>query len=200
VANASQVLPNGAAVRNARSFATICRAICSFDIAASQVRRNRTSSAHKRDLRTQRMANRAHQWSQSNLSASLMMGRPNVLAILSLMTDCSTRGPQASSSKIIIFERYANAKYAGPRSSQPIANGKHVSHSGARSFGCVASRRCVLRVLTSSASALALCGCASMALEGPRFDAFVATTRKLANGARAKPWFGPERASSRSRH
>jgi hypothetical protein len=32
VANASHVLPNGAGVRNARSLATIYRAICSFDI------------------------------------------------------------------------------------------------------------------------------------------------------------------------
>jgi len=34
-ANASHVVPNGVTVRNAKSFATICRAICSFDIAAS---------------------------------------------------------------------------------------------------------------------------------------------------------------------
>jgi hypothetical protein len=34
-ANASQVVPNGVTVRNAKSFATICRAICSFDIAVS---------------------------------------------------------------------------------------------------------------------------------------------------------------------
>jgi esterase/lipase superfamily enzyme len=71
-------------------------------------------------------------------------------------------------------------------------------------IGGVASRRAVLRGLTSAASALALCGCAGMASNGPRFDAsdlvtnpalLVATTRKPANGARAKPWFGPERAS-----
>jgi hypothetical protein len=36
VANASHVLPNGAAVRNARSLATICRAICSFEFAVSR--------------------------------------------------------------------------------------------------------------------------------------------------------------------
>ena len=66
-----------------------------------------------------------------------------------------------------------------------------------------ASRRAVLRGLTSTASALALCGCAGMAA-GPRFDAsalvlnptlLVATTRKPVNGARAKPWYGPDRAS-----
>ncbi len=66
-----------------------------------------------------------------------------------------------------------------------------------------ASRRAVLRGLTSAASALALCGCAGMAAKAPRFDAsalalnptlLVATTRKPVNGARAKPWYGPERA------
>jgi esterase/lipase superfamily enzyme len=55
----------------------------------------------------------------------------------------------------------------------------------------------------SSASALALGGCASLSATGARFDAsslstdptlFVATTRKRVNGGRAKPWFGPERA------
>jgi esterase/lipase superfamily enzyme len=83
-------------------------------------------------------------------------------------------------------------------------NGKNVNHSDEQSFGSVASRRGLLRGLTSAASALALCGCAGMASEGPRFDGsdlvisptlLVATTRKLTNGARAKPWFGPERAS-----
>jgi hypothetical protein len=34
-ANASHVEPNGETDRNAKSFATICRAICSFDIAVS---------------------------------------------------------------------------------------------------------------------------------------------------------------------
>jgi esterase/lipase superfamily enzyme len=51
---------------------------------------------------------------------------------------------------------------------------------------------------------LALGGCASMGATGARFDAsplsagptlLVTTTRKPVNGARAKPWFGPERAS-----
>ena len=67
-----------------------------------------------------------------------------------------------------------------------------------------ASRRSVLRGLTSAASALALGGCASLASPGGRFDAseisanpsvLVATNRKPVSGARAKPWFGPERAS-----
>jgi esterase/lipase superfamily enzyme len=48
-------------------------------------------------------------------------------------------------------------------------------------------------------------GCAGSVLTGARFDAselsanptlIVATTRKPVNGARAKPWFGPERASA----
>jgi esterase/lipase superfamily enzyme len=68
-----------------------------------------------------------------------------------------------------------------------------------------ASRRAFLRGIASSASVLALGGCASMATSGTRYDAsslaveptlLVATTRKPVNGARAKPWFGPERASA----
>jgi esterase/lipase superfamily enzyme len=59
--------------------------------------------------------------------------------------------------------------------------------------------------LSSLAGALALGGCSGMAETGARFDAsslsvdptlLVATTRKPANGARAKPWFGPERAQA----
>jgi len=65
------------------------------------------------------------------------------------------------------------------------------------------SRRAVLRGLASAASALALGGCAALSETAPRFDAaeltsnptlLVATTRKPVNGARANPWFGPERA------
>jgi esterase/lipase superfamily enzyme len=68
----------------------------------------------------------------------------------------------------------------------------------------VGSRRALLRALASSAAALALCGCSSMAAPGMRYDAsalstqptiIVATTRKPVNGARAKPWYGPERAA-----
>jgi hypothetical protein len=36
IANASHVVPNGVVVLNAKSLATICRAICSLDIAANQ--------------------------------------------------------------------------------------------------------------------------------------------------------------------
>ena len=70
-----------------------------------------------------------------------------------------------------------------------------------------ASRRVVLRLMTSAASALALEGCAALSETGAGLDAaelaasptlLVATTRKPANGARAKPWFGPERASRMS--
>jgi hypothetical protein len=70
-----------------------------------------------------------------------------------------------------------------------------------------ASRRVVLRGITSVASAMALSGCASLASSGAHFDAsaistnpslLVATTRKSVNGARMKPWFGPERASATS--
>jgi esterase/lipase superfamily enzyme len=65
----------------------------------------------------------------------------------------------------------------------------------------------LLRGLASSAGAFALSGCAGLAATGARFDAsalsirptlLVATTRKSVNGGRAKPWFGPERASGMS--
>jgi esterase/lipase superfamily enzyme len=65
------------------------------------------------------------------------------------------------------------------------------------------SRRALLGGLSSLAGALALGGCSGMTATGARFDAsslsvdptlLVATTRKPANGARTKPWFGPERA------
>jgi esterase/lipase superfamily enzyme len=68
----------------------------------------------------------------------------------------------------------------------------------------VASRRALLRALASSAGMLALGGCAGLGATGARFDAstlsldptlLVATTRKPVNGGRAKPWFGPGRAS-----
>jgi len=74
------------------------------------------------------------------------------------------------------------------------------------SFAGAASRRAVLRGLTSAASMLALNGCASLA-SAPRLDAselsanpvvLVATNRKPVDGARSKPWFGPERASGLS--
>ena len=71
-------------------------------------------------------------------------------------------------------------------------------------YETVASRRALLRGIVSSASVLALGGCASLGATGARYDAsslsveptlIVATTRKPANGGRAKPWFGPERAT-----
>jgi esterase/lipase superfamily enzyme len=67
------------------------------------------------------------------------------------------------------------------------------------------SRRALLRGLGPLAGALALGGCAGLAAQGTRFDAsslsadptlLVTTTRKRVNGGRAKPWFGPERAST----
>ncbi len=69
----------------------------------------------------------------------------------------------------------------------------------------IVSRRALLRGLASSASVLVLGGCAGLGATGARFDAsslsvdstlLVATTRKRVNGGRAKPWFGPERASA----
>ena len=68
----------------------------------------------------------------------------------------------------------------------------------------VASRRALLRGIVSSASVLALGGCASLGATGARYDAsslsveptlIVATTRKAVNAGRTKPWFGPERAT-----
>ena len=69
----------------------------------------------------------------------------------------------------------------------------------------IASRRALLGGLASSACAVALGGCAGLGATGARYDAsslsidptlLVATTRKPVNGGRAKPWFGPERAST----
>jgi len=66
------------------------------------------------------------------------------------------------------------------------------------------SRRALLRGIASSASVLALGGCASLGATGARYDAssltaeptlLVTTTRKPVNGGRTKPWFGPERAT-----
>jgi len=57
----------------------------------------------------------------------------------------------------------------------------------------------------SAGSALALGGCAGLGATGARYDAsslsvdptlLVTTTRKPVNGGRAKPWFGPERATA----
>jgi esterase/lipase superfamily enzyme len=67
------------------------------------------------------------------------------------------------------------------------------------------TRRALLGGLASSVSALALGGCASLGATGARYDAsslsvdpvlLVATTRKPVKGGRAKPWFGPDRASA----
>ena len=69
------------------------------------------------------------------------------------------------------------------------------------------SRRSMLRVLASAASAFALEGCASLAGTAARLDAaelttnptlLIATTRKPVNGALAKPWFGSDRAGRMS--
>jgi esterase/lipase superfamily enzyme len=70
--------------------------------------------------------------------------------------------------------------------------------------GMAVSRRAALRLLTSAVSVLALEGCAALSANAPRFDTaavssnptlLVATNRKPANGARARPWFGSERAA-----
>jgi esterase/lipase superfamily enzyme len=67
------------------------------------------------------------------------------------------------------------------------------------------SRRALLRGLASTGSMLLLGGCAGLGAAGTSFDAsslagdstlIVTTTRKRVNGGRARPWFGPERASA----
>jgi esterase/lipase superfamily enzyme len=67
------------------------------------------------------------------------------------------------------------------------------------------SRRAFLGGFASFASVLALGGCADVGAAGARSDAsslsldptlLIATTRKPVNGGHAKPWFGPERAST----
>ena len=67
------------------------------------------------------------------------------------------------------------------------------------------SRRALLRGLASVGSVIALGGCAGLGATGAHYDAssfagdptlLVTTTRKRVNGGRAKPWFGPERASA----
>ena len=67
------------------------------------------------------------------------------------------------------------------------------------------SRRALLGGFSSLASVLALGGCTNLSATGARLDPsslsadptlVVATTRKPVNGGRAKPWFGPERASA----
>jgi esterase/lipase superfamily enzyme len=74
-------------------------------------------------------------------------------------------------------------------------------------FRNAVSRRAVLRGLSSTGCVITLGGCADLAATGPRFDAsglsadpvlLVATTRKPVNGARVRPWFGPERGSAMS--
>jgi esterase/lipase superfamily enzyme len=69
----------------------------------------------------------------------------------------------------------------------------------------IVSRRALLSGLASLGGALALGECADLGATGARFDSssllddptlLVATTRKPVNGGRAKPWFGPERAST----
>jgi esterase/lipase superfamily enzyme len=70
---------------------------------------------------------------------------------------------------------------------------------------CIVSRRALLGGLACVGSALALGSCADLGATGALFDAsslsadptlLVATTRKLVNAGHAKPWFGPERAST----
>jgi esterase/lipase superfamily enzyme len=69
----------------------------------------------------------------------------------------------------------------------------------------IVSRRAALGGLVSLGSMLALGGCTGLGATGARYDAsalsidptlLVTTTRKPVNGGRAKPWFGPERAST----
>ncbi len=82
-------------------------------------------------------------------------------------------------------------------------------------LGATVSRRALLRRLPAGATLLLLGGCASLGAnglgagglgaDGAHYDVsrvsaspsvLVATTRKPVDGAKAKPWFGPERASA----
>ena len=74
-----------------------------------------------------------------------------------------------------------------------------------RDSGHSISRRAFLGGFSSAGGALALGGCAGLGATGARYDAsslsveptvLVTTTRKPVSGARAKPWFGPERATT----
>ena len=70
------------------------------------------------------------------------------------------------------------------------------------------SRRALMRALAASSAVFGLAGCASFAATGgARSEAsalsenpklLVATTRKPVNGARAKPWYGPDRGATMS--
>jgi hypothetical protein len=86
-----------------------------------------------------------------------------------------------------------------------VPEGSGVTVRGLLQHEATVSRRALLGGLASAASALALGGCAGIDAAGARFDAsslssdptlLIATTRKPVNGGRAKPWFGPERAST----
>ncbi len=77
------------------------------------------------------------------------------------------------------------------------------NHRHGTLFRAAYSRRAVLRALASSASGLALGGCAALSQGAPHYDAaeltanptlLVATTRNPVNEARGKPWYGAERA------
>jgi hypothetical protein len=76
---------------------------------------------------------------------------------------------------------------------------------GLLQYETTVSRRALLGGLASVASLLALGGCAGVDTAGARYDAsslssdptlLITTTRKPVNDGRAKPWFGPERAST----
>jgi esterase/lipase superfamily enzyme len=76
---------------------------------------------------------------------------------------------------------------------------------GMEERNAIVSRRMFLGGLVPVASLLALGGCANVEAAGRNSDAsalsldptlLIATSRKPANGGRAKPWFGPERAST----
>jgi esterase/lipase superfamily enzyme len=104
----------------------------------------------------------------------------------------------------------AQANLGGEATLRRLAIGVTVhmaSHTASRTVpspDSAVSRRALLRGLASAASLLALDGCASLASTGASFDAseisanptlLVATNRKPVDGARANPWFGPERAT-----
>ncbi len=102
----------------------------------------------------------------------------------------------------IVIQGVGGARYGGQSSRRFHVINRRLLQGNSRHS---VSRRALLGGILSAGSALALGGCAGLGATGARFDAsslsldptlLVTTTRKPVNGARTKPWFGPERATT----